>query len=75
MLGCSTHSAYQMNRKFLFAQANHETVNQMFAAQSKDANTKLQQLIDRYHALFDGKWDQMISEICPGYTALYQNML
>ena len=35
---------------------------------------ELQQLIDRYHSLFDGKWDQMISEICPGYTALYQNM-
>ncbi len=74
MLGYSTHSAYQMNRKFLYAQANHETGNQMFAAQSIDANTKLQQLIDRYHALFEGKWDQMISEICPGYTALYQNM-
>lgn len=74
MLGYSTHSAYQMNRKFLYAQANHETGNQMYAVQSRDANTKLQQLIDRYHALFDGKWDQMISEICPGYTALYQNM-
>lgn len=74
MLGYSTHSAYQMNRKFLYAQANHETGNQMFAAQSRDANTKLQQLIDRYHSLFNGKWDQMISEICPGYTALYQNM-
>ncbi len=74
MLGYSTHSAYQMNRKFLYAQANHETGNQMYAAQSRDANTKLQQLIDRYHGLYDGKWDQMISEICPGYTALYQNM-
>ncbi len=74
MLGYSTHSAYQMNRKFLYAQANHETGNIMYAAQSIAANFKLQELIDRYHALFDGKWDQMISEICPGYTALYQNM-
>lgn len=74
MLGYSTHSAYQMNRKFLYAQANHETGNLMYAAQSRDANETLQKLIDRYHSLYDGKWDQMISEICPGYTALYQNM-
>ena len=34
----------------------------------------LQRLIGRYHSLFDGKWDQMISEIPPGYTALYHQM-
>lgn len=73
MLGYSTHSAYQINRKFLYAQANHETGNTLYAEQSKDAIRKLQQLIDRFHSLFDGKWDQMISEIPPGYTALYQN--
>lgn len=74
MLGYSVHSANQMNRKFLYAQANHESGNVMYAAQSRDANERLQALIDRYHSLFDGKWNQMISEICPGYTALYQNM-
>ena len=74
MLGYSVHSAYQMNRKFLYAQANHETGSQPYAAQTRDANEQLQNLIDRYHSLFDGKWNQMISEICPGYTALYQNM-
>ncbi|MDD7028679.1 MAG: glycosyl hydrolase 115 family protein [Prevotellaceae bacterium] len=74
MLGYSTHSAFQMNRRFLYAQANHETGNTMYAMQSRDANTRLQGLIDRYHSLFDGKWDQIISEIPPGFTALYQNM-
>jgi len=73
MLGYSLHSAYQMNRKFLYAQANHETGNISYAAQSRDAIRKLQNLIDRYNSQLDGKWDQMISEITPGYTALYQN--
>lgn len=73
ILGYSVNSAYQMNRKFLYAQANHETGNLSYASQSKDAIRKLQELIDRYHSQLDGKWDQMISEICPGYTALYQN--
>jgi len=73
MLGYSLHSAYQMNRKFLYAQANHETGKQSYAQQSKDAINELQNLIDRYNSQLDGKWDQMISEICPGYTALYQN--
>ena len=74
LLGYSVLSAYQMNRKFLYAQANHETGNASYAAQSRDANEQLQDLIDRYHSLFGGKWNQMISEIPPGYTALYQNM-
>lgn len=74
MLGYSLHSAYQMNRKFLYAQANHETGLMSYAQQSMDANREIQRLIDTYHSLFDGKWNQMISEVPPGYTALYQNM-
>ena len=74
LLGYSVLSAYQMNRKFLYAQANHETGDASYAAQSRDANEQLQNLIDRYHRLLGGKWNQMISEIPPGYTALYQNM-
>ena len=74
LLGYSVLSAYQMNRKFLYAQANHETGEVSYAAQSRDANEQLQNLIDRYHRLLGGKWNQMISEIPPGYTALYQNM-
>ena len=74
ILGYAVHSAYQVNRKFLYAQANHETGNQEFARMSRDAHQEIQRLIDRYHQLFNGKWNQMISEVPPGYTALYQQM-
>ena len=74
LLGYAVHSSCQMNRKFLYAQANHETGETAFARQSRHAHEELQRLIGRYHALFDGKWDQMISEIPPGYTALYHQM-
>ena len=74
ILGYAVHSAYQVNRKFLYAQANHETGKQEFARMSRDAHQEIQRLIDRYHQLFNGKWNQMISEVPPGYTALYHQM-
>lgn len=74
MLGYAVHSAYQMNRKFLYAQANHETGNMLYAEQSKDACREIDRLLERYNTQLDGKWNQMISEVTPGYTALYQNM-
>ena len=73
MLGYSLHSAYQMNRKFLYAQANHETGNVLYAYQANHAMNELDALLNRYNTQLDGKWNQMISEITPGYTALYQN--
>ena len=73
MLGYSVLSAYQMNRKYLYAQANHETGNIMYADMSRNAIEELNKLIDRYNNQLDGKWNQMMSEITPGYTALYQN--
>lgn len=74
LLGYSLHSAYQMNRKFLYAQANHETGNPSYAGQSKDACREIDRLLERYNTQLDGKWDQMISEVTPGYTALYHLM-
>ena len=74
MLGYAVHSAYQMNRKFLYAQANHETGHTAYARQSQDAYQKLEDLIERYNTLLNGKWNQMISEVTPGYTALYHQM-
>ena len=74
LLGYSVHSAYQMNRKFLYAQANHETGNVLYADMCRNANEELNNLLVRYNTMLDGKWDQMISEITPGYEALYQNM-
>ncbi len=74
MLGYSVYSAYQMNRKFLYAQANHETGNVLYADMCRNANEELNNLLVRYNTMLDGKWNQMISEITPGYEALYQNM-
>ena len=74
MLGYSLHSAYEMNRKFLYAQANHETGNVAYAYQANQAVRELDRLLERYNTQLDGKWNRMISEITPGYTALYQNL-
>lgn len=74
ILGYAVQGAYQMNRKFLYAQANHETGNKSFASQSVEANNQLEALRKRYSELFDGKWDYMISEIPPGFCAKYQMM-
>ena len=74
MLGYAVHSAYQMNRKYLYAQANHETGNVLYAEQSKDACREIERLLERYNTQLNGKWDQMISEVPPGYTALYHQM-
>ena len=74
MLGYSVQSAYQMNRKFLMAQLNHETGSMEAARESREANDSIQTLLHRYNTMLDGKWNQMISQIPPGYTAKYQRM-
>lgn len=74
MLGYAVHSAYQMNRKFLYAQANHETGNVLYAEQCRDANRQINLLLERYNTQLGGKWNQMMSEVTPGYTALYHQM-
>ena len=72
MLGYAVQSAYQMNRKFLYAQANHETGLAHYAQQATDAYYELNHLRQWYNTLLDGKWDQMMSEIPPGICARYQ---
>ena len=74
MLGYAVHSAYQMNRKFLYAQRNHETGSAVYAELSREANEKIEQLRKRYNEQLDGKWNQMISQVPPGYTAKYHQM-
>jgi hypothetical protein len=74
MLGYALHSAYQINRKFLYAQRNHETGNGVYALMASDANEKIEQLRQRYNTQLDGKWNQMISQVPPGYTAKYHQM-
>ena len=74
MLGYAVHSAYQMNRKFLYAQRNHETGNSIYAEMSRDACRQIELLRERYNTLLNGKWNQMMSAVPPGYTALYHKM-
>ena len=74
LLGYAVRSAYQMNRKFLYAQANHETGSSIYAAMSMDANEQIEKLRQQYNTQLGGKWNQMISTIPPGYTAKYHLM-
>lgn len=74
MLGYSVLSSYQMNRKYLYAQANHETGLRTYSKVSIDADSEIESLLDRYNGLLDGKWNGMMSEVPPGYTALYHLM-
>ena len=46
----------------------------VYATLSLDAQHQIEKLLERYNTLLDGKWNQMISEVPPGYTALYQQM-
>lgn len=74
MLGYSVKSAYQMNRKFLMAQRNHETGNMEYVKEAVNANDSIATLMSEYNGLLDGKWNQMISKIPPGWCAKYQLM-
>lgn len=74
VLGYSVKSSYQMNLKFLMAQRNHETGSMEYADASRAANDSIQALISVFHSLYDGKWDQMFSEVPPGFCAKYQMM-
>lgn len=72
--------AYQMNRKFLYAQLNAEQLQQnnpqtanWAATQSKAAFDSIEQLNTRYNQLLNGKWNGMMM-IAPGFVASYQNM-
>ena len=49
MLGYAVHSAYQMNRKFLYAQRNHETGSAVYAEMSSEAHREIEQLRVRYN--------------------------
>ncbi len=72
LLGYSVKSAYQMNRKFLMAQRNHETGSLEAAGQVKAAADSIQTLLGEYNSLLGGKWQGMISEVPPGFCAKYQ---
>ncbi len=74
LLGYAVRSAYQMNRKFLYAQRNHETGSAVYAEMSREANREIERLREQYNTMLNGKWNQMISTIPPGITAKYHLM-
>ena len=74
MLAYSVKSAYQMNRKFLMAQRNHETGSSDAAREATQAYDSIQSLMAEYNTMLGGKWNQMISEIPPGLCAKYHLM-
>jgi hypothetical protein len=74
LLEYAVKSAYQMNRKFLMAQRNHETGSKEAAGACVAANDSIQTLLREYNSLLDGKWQGMISEVPPGFCAKYQLM-
>lgn len=73
-------ASYQMNRKFLMAQLNHELIKKndtaganWAARESQAAYDSIQALNNIYNTQLDGKWNYMI-DIAPGFCAKYQNM-
>lgn len=74
MLGYSVKGAYQMNLKFLMAQKNHETGSEEAARLATAAFDSINALTHEYNTQLGGKWNQMISQIPPGYTAKYHQM-
>ena len=71
-------AAYQMSRKFLMAQLNHELAAEGKYAQANWAARQMEQAYDsinalnlRYDKQLDGKWDGMMT-LAPGWCALYQ---
>lgn len=74
ILGFSVLGANQMNRKFLYAQRNHETGHAFYAKESKAAYDSIQSLLHEYNTMLSGKWNGMMSEVPPGFVSQYQLM-
>lgn len=80
MVGYPVMASYQMNRKFLLAQLNHEqaeekhfSVANWAAKQAQVAFDSINNLNIRYNTILDGKWNHMMM-LAPGWVAKYQNM-
>ncbi len=80
MLAYPVMAEYQMNRKFLMAQLNHEQFQlgnvkaaNWAARQSRQAYERIAALNREYNSILGGKWSGMM-DLAPGWCALYQNM-
>lgn len=73
-------SEYQMNRKFLMAQLNHELQKKgdlaganWAANQAREAYDSIATLTKEYNTIHNGKWNGMMA-LAPGWCAHYQKM-
>src|SRR5574344_1891196 len=80
MIAYPSEASFQMNRKFLMAQLNHELLKKgdiahanWAAEQARSAFDSINVLIGKYNSMLDGKWNGMM-KLSPGYCARYQNM-
>ncbi len=80
LLAYPVKGAYQMNRKFLMAQLNHEQLAEekpstanWAAYQAKADFDSINSLNHTYNSMLNGKWNGMM-DIAPGFVAKYQNM-
>ncbi len=80
LLQYPVNGAFQINRKFLMAQLNHEMTfagrleeAEWAACESEAAFKAIEDLTAAYNVCGDGKW-QGIMELAPAFNALYQNM-
>lgn len=80
MVAYPAKASYQMNRKFLLAQLNHEKFAAGEFAQAEWAGREAKVAFDSINALSDiyngqlgGKWNEMM-HLAPGWVAKYQNM-
>lgn len=74
MLAYSVKGAHQMNVKFLMAQKNHETGSLEAARMAVAAHDSIHALTQQYNTQLNGKWNQMMSEVPPGFCAKYPLM-
>ncbi len=80
MVAYPAMASYQMNRKFLMAQLNHEMTEKgnmesanWAARQTKEAFDSIASLNVQYNTMLNGKWNGMM-DLAPGWCALYQKM-
>lgn len=73
MVAFPVFASEQMNRKFLMAQLNHETGDEMAAIETRSAFDSIISLAAQYNELLNGKWNHMMS-VSPWFLARYHEM-
>lgn len=74
MVGFGAQAQWWMNSKWLEAQRNHETGSEAAAAACRASSDSIDALMARYNTMLEGKWCGMMSQLPPGFCALYQKM-